>query len=66
MNGAISSEVAKLKTSPKVSEMGKAGSAFLNMASSSRVTQSPCEIEKKEYIIIPTTAFNLRTAMITY
>lgn len=41
--GWTSRLVVKLKISPKVMEMGRAGNAFLKMAKSRRVKHSPCK-----------------------
>jgi hypothetical protein len=41
MNGLTNSLVAKLKTSPKVIEIGSAGKAFLKIASSNKVKHKP-------------------------
>lgn len=43
MNGLTSSAVAKLKISPKVMDIGKAGNAFLQIANRRSVKQRPCK-----------------------
>lgn len=47
MNGLTSSLVAKLNISPNVMDMGKAGRAFLYIASNSRVRHRPCNMAKQ-------------------
>jgi len=49
MNGCTIKLVAKLKTSPNVIEIGNAGNAFRNMASSSKVKHRPCNNGCKIY-----------------
>lgn len=46
VNGVMIYDVAKQKNSPNVIEIGKAGSAFFDIARSNKVKQSPCEYKK--------------------
>ena len=52
MKGLTSSLVAKLKTSPKAMEMGRAGSAFLKMARSKSVKHSPIKMATKQAKVV--------------
>ena len=52
IKGLTKPEVAKLNMRPNAMLIGKAGSAFLKMASSSRVKQSPMRMEMKQASVV--------------
>lgn len=52
VNGFTTALVTKQKNSPKVIEMGRAGRAFRQMASSRRVRHSPMRMATKQAIVV--------------